>query len=395
MGGRGSGKSTAGSQYVASRLVAKEYFRCAIMRYVLGDIRNSIFQDIYDRIEEAGIKKAVRIREQLLTFQYGSNRVNGIGFKRSSGAQKAKLKSLANYSDVFIEEADEVSEPDFNQLDDSLRTTKSRIRLVLQLNPPEKNHWIIKRWFNLVEVPGVKGYFKPVLKERYKGQVLFIHTTYKNNFPNITESSRRNYENYKDILPDHYYNMIRGLVSEGKRGLIFPNWKPISAKEYEALEYKEYYGLDFGFTNDPTALMGIKEHNNRVYFRELLYEKGLHNADISNRFTDLGLSKQAMIYADQSEPKSISEIALHGGWNIHPCVKGSDSVRAGIDMLHTKEIYYVEDGENLLEEKDSYAWRLDRNKEPTNEPIDDFNHLMDAGRYGVFSKNHESFVGFV
>ncbi|RKZ11060.1 PBSX family phage terminase large subunit [Candidatus Fermentibacteria bacterium] len=394
MGGRGAGRSTAASQCAAAKLMGSDYFRCAIMRFALSDIRKSIFQDIRDRLEENEVDNQVKIREHLLNFQYGDNRIDGIGFRKSSSDQKSKLKSLANYNTVIIEEADETPEEDFMQLDDSLRTKKSSVSVVMLLNPPSKNHWIIRRWFNLIQAPGAPGFYIPQLKALHKKDTVFIHTSYLDNIQNITASTQRNYENYKTTNPEHYYNMIRGLVSEGARGRIFTNWKPISEAEYEALEYDEYYGLDFGFSNDPTALVGIKDHNNRVYLRELIYETGLTNPDICKKLDSVGISKQAINYADSAEPKSIKEIASDG-WNIQPAVKGPDSVRAGIDMMLSKEVFYVETSKNLIKEQEEYKWALDRNKNPTNKPIDKFNHLMDASRYGVYSKSQQGFIGFV
>ncbi len=163
MGGRAAGRSTAGSQYVSARLRDyKQYFRCAMMRYIASDIRNSVFQDIFDRLEESGFidDPDLEISEGgRLAFKYKKNSIIGIGFKKSSGDQKSKLKSLAGFNCVLIEEADEIGEDEFMQLDDSLRTAKSDILVILQLNPPDKNHWIIKRWFNLVDV-GIPGFYK-------------------------------------------------------------------------------------------------------------------------------------------------------------------------------------------------------------------------------------------
>lgn len=395
MGGRGAGRSTSASQYATARLFDSEYFRCAIMRFILSDVRNSIFQDIKDRLEENEVDNLVKIRDHNLNFEYGANKITGLGFRRASSDQKSKLKSLANYNTVIIDEADEIAEADFMQLDDSLRTKKSRILIVLLLNPPSKNHWIIRRWFNLLPVPDVPGFYSPQLKESCKRDTIFIHTSYLDNIENITPSSRINYERYKETNPDHYYNMIKGYVSEGARGRIFKNWIPISEEEYKKLEHIPYYGLDFGFTNDPTALLEIKEHNNRVYLKELLYQTGLTNPDICTKFDLLGLSKKdSIIFADSAEPKSIAEIKKDG-WNVRPAIKGSDSVRAGIDMLLSKEVYYVETSENLRKEQEEYRWALDRDKNPTNTPIDAFNHLMDAGRYGIYSKSKQGFIGFV
>lgn len=380
MGGRGAGRSTAASQFALANLMSPNYFRCAIMRYVLGDIRNSIYQDIVDRAEENEVKEKLEVWENILSIQYGSNKINGIGFRKSSSDQKAKLKSLANYNCVIIEEADEVSEVDFMQLDDSIRTMKSHLTIVLLLNPPHKSHWIIKRWFNLIESE-VPGFYQATLKEKHT-DTLYIHTTYLDNIQNIGLSTRANYENYKTTLPDHYYNMIRGLVSEGARGRIFKNWTPISDEAFNLLPYPSFYGLDFGFTNDPTALVELKTHNKKLWAKELIYETGLTNQLIANRFRQLGISKHAPIYADSSEPKSIVELQ-HEGWNVLPSVKGADSVRNGINFLLSFEVCYTESSLNLIIENQEYKWALGRDKEPTNEPIDDFNHGIDGTRYGA------------
>jgi len=393
MGGRGAGRSKVASQRAVAKIQEDTYYRCAIMRLVLGDIRNSIYQDIYDTFDETGVLPFIDVREHILTFEYGDNRINGIGFKKSSGQQKSKLKSLANYNEVIIEEADETAEEDFMQLDDSLRTKKSDITVILLLNPPHRNHWIIKRWFNLEE-SGVEGYYKPILKDSCKHDTLFIHTNFRDNLRNVDEKTVANFLRYKETKPDHYYNMIEGLVSEGARGRIYRTWQRCTAETFDSLPFKSIYALDFGFTNDPTALVELKQHNEKVWARGLIYDRGLTNKLISKRFTALGMDKRtAVIYADNAEPKSIQELR-DDGWDVRPASKGQDSVRAGIDMLLSKEVFYVENVE-MENEIVEYKWSLDQNKEPTNEPIDDFNHYMDAIRYGVWTENNKTFIGFV
>ncbi|MFA5050963.1 MAG: phage terminase large subunit [Patescibacteria group bacterium] len=393
MGGRARGASYFCSQYIKERVKGKQYFRGAVMRFILGDIRNSIFQEILDRIEEDGDAVRFNIKEGTLEVESGFNSVKGIGFRKSSGDQKAKLKSLAQFTDIYIEEADEIAEEDFMQLDDSLRTIKSNIRIFLIFNTPPKNHWLIKRWFNLLP-SGVDGFFKAELKNEYKDNTCFIFSTYKDNEINLNRTTLDNYERYKITRPEYYYSMIQGLVSEGAKGLIFPNWKVISDEEYNKLEYEPYYGQDFGFTNDPTALIEIKEHNNKIYLKELIYETGLTNKRIAERYSELGISRSAPIYADSAEPKSIEEIRLED-WNILPAIKGKDSVKAGIDYLQDKEVYYTESSKNLAIEKQEYKWSLDKNKEPTNTPVDKFNHGMDGTRYGTYSNNKQDWSGIV
>ena len=188
MGGRGAGRSTVASQFANAKLIDEKYFRCAIMRYILGDIRNSIYREILDRAEENGTKEALDINDSNMTITYGKNTINAVGFRKSSGDQKSKLKSLANYNCVIIEEADEILEEDFMQLDDSLRTIKSDIKIVLLLNPPAKSHWIIKRWFNLIP-SDYPNFYTPELKKGIT-DTTFIRTSYLDNVKNISDQKR-------------------------------------------------------------------------------------------------------------------------------------------------------------------------------------------------------------
>lgn len=388
MGGRGAGRSFVASQFVLAKLADTfQYFRCAIMRFVAGDIRNSIYQEILDRIEEQELQETIQIKA--LSFHYFRNMVKGIGFRKSSSDQKSKLKSLAAYNCVVIEEADEVSEDDFMQLDDSLRTVNADIKIVLLLNPPDKKHWIVRRWFNLVE-SGVEGFYKLSLK-RENNDTVFINTTYLDNIENISQSTRDNYERYKETRPDYYFNMIRGLVSEGLRGRIFTTWKPITDAEFDALPYDSEYGLDFGYSNHEAALEEVKRHNNKVWIKEWIYETGLTNPALSRKMKELGVPEDKVIIADSAEPKSIQELK-DLGWNVIPAVKGPDSVRNGVNQMLELEVYYTEKSKGISDETTGYVWKLDKNKEPTNEPEDKNNHGMDAVRY-VVTRVIE-FIGF-
>jgi phage terminase large subunit len=176
-----------------------------------------------------------------------------------------------------------------------------------------------------------------------------------------------------------------GLVSEGMKGLIFKKWKPITNNEFNDISFSSFYGLDFGFSSDPVALIEVKAHNENIYIRELMYETGYTNPMIAERFETLGLNGSDEVYADSAEPKSIEE--LKGmKWNIKPAVKGADSVRAGINFLLSKNVHYVDTGKNLIKEKETYRWAMDANKNPTDKPVDEYNHLIDALRYAVFTK---------
>lgn len=375
MGGRGGGRSTVASQYANARLLAKDYFRCAIMRYILGDIRNSIYKEITDRVEENGL--GIVANESLMRLEYGLNSINAVGFKKSSGEQKSKLKSLASYNCVIIEEADEIQEEDFMQLDDSLRTVKGDIKIILLLNPPAKNHWIIQRWMKLLPSEQ-QGFYDYELKDGITDTVL-IKTNYKSNIANIAPQSVVQYEKYKETKPTHYWNMVKGYVPETVQGKIFSNWQIIDSIPHEAR--LERRGLDFGYTNDPSALIAIYYYNGGYILDEELYRTGMSNKQIYDTIESC-VNPQTLVMADSAEPKSIDELKLYGG-NVQPVVKGSDSINQGIQYVKDQKISVTKRSVHLLEEYDNYAWEIDKDSgETLNKPKDIWNHAMDAIRYG-------------
>lgn len=378
MGGRGAGRSTVASQFALAKLIENIYFRCAIMRFILTDIRNSIFREITDRAEENEIKDKIRINEGMMALQYRHNSINAVGFRKASGDQKSKLKSLANYNCVIIEEADEIPEQDFMQLDDTLRTVKADITIILLLNPPPKSHWIIRRWFDLLP-SGVADFYVPKLKPEFDSDTLFIRTSYLDNIKNIAPETFLNYERYKQTKPEHYYNLVRGLVPEVVRGKIYSGWIEIPEVPETARLLRHW--LDFGYVNDPTAIGDLYEWNGCLVFDEQAYTTGLLNPQIASIIKNLA---KAITVADSAEPKSIDEIAM-ADIAIIPAKKGSDSIRNGIDQVQSQKIYVTKRSRNIWNEYNNYAWREDKNGEMSNEPKDVYNHHMDGIRYAVSS----------
>lgn len=375
MGGRGAGRSTFASQYAIAKLVAPEYFRCAIMRYILGDIRNSIYREIIDRAQDNEITNALSINDSTMTIKYGANVINAHGFKKSSGDQKAKLKSLANYTTVIIEEADEISEEDFMQLDDSLRTVKADIKIILLLNPPAKSHWIVKRWFDLDPAP-VKDFYIPKLKENIS-DTLIIRTSFKDNYKNLAEQSIRSYENYQFTKPDHYWNMVMGFVPEVVRGKIFSNWQEIATVPHEARLVRR--GVDFGYTNDPTTLTDVYEYNGGYILDEQLYNYGMSNRQIADTILNLP-EPNTLVVADSAEPKSIDEIKGYGV-NIIPAEKGPGSINTGIAFMQSQKISYTSRSKNIKKEYENYSWMINKDGDTLNTPKPGFDHSMDGCRY--------------
>lgn len=381
-GGRGRGGSHFATDYFLFLIMQPAYFRGYFMREVYGDIRSSLWQDFKDRLEDK--EDMINIDDFVLNeskmsvlYKPTGNMINSKGFKKSSGKSSAKLKSIAGATHVVIEECDEVEEDEFDKLNDSFRTTKTdKIQIIRLYNPPSKNHWLIRNNYNLIESEH-SGYYQMVQKNI--SGFLSIHSTYEDNLDNINSSTVAQYENYKNTKPEYYYTQIKGLVSEGSKGRVFSGWNPISISEFNQLPYESYFGLDFGYSEDPNAMIEIKAHNNKRWIRKQVYEKGLTNPKIAEKIKSLGIDIKRPIYADSSEQKSIQELN-DLRLNIIPALKGPDSVLAGIKHIQGLEVYYVED-KDLTFEYQEYKWQLDQNKAPTDTPVDKHNHLLDAFRY--------------
>ena len=378
MGGRGAGRSYETSQKIVANLVQTvRPFRAAIMRAVHTDIRQSIWQELTDRVRDWAIDSALRVADSTMVMEYGRNSVHAHGFKKSSSDRTAKLKSLANYTDAFIEEAEEIAEDEFRQLDDSLRAEGSQIHL--SLNTPPKSHWIIKRWFNVVPIEGLPGFYTLKLKPGAEKEVEFIFSDHTNN-PYLAVSVHERYEGYKQTKPAYYWQMIRGLCPEVVMGRIYSDWREIPAVPHEARFLG--YGLDFGFDPDPAALLAVYYHNGGYILDEKIYATKLENPQLA---TSIKLLPTGPIVGDSAEPKSIAELKTLGV-HVIPCTKGADSVNFGIKHVQALPISYTATSTHLKDEYENYAWKRNKGAVEENDHlgIEDpscANHLMSCTRY--------------
>jgi phage terminase large subunit len=281
---------------------------------------------------------------------------------------------------MWLEEAYEImSESDFDMLDESIRgSTPEGLfkQITITLNPWNEHHWIKKRFF-----------------DSYDPDILALTTNYLCN-EWLDKSDLAVFERMKTNNPRRY--QVAGLGNWGiVEGLIYENWKEeaytlITRKEAQEGRkgvirdnLKTVCGLDFGYTNDPTAFVIalLDRDNSRLYIYDEFYEKGLSNKAIAERIKELGYRKER-ITADSAEPKSIDELKTYG-LNVKGAVKGKDSIVHGIQWIQDLEIIIHPRCVNFLTEISNYTWDTDRFGKKLNVPIDDFNHLMDALRYAV------------
>jgi phage terminase large subunit len=393
-GGRGRGGSHFGTDYFLFLITQPRYFRGYFVRQVLSDVRDSLFRDFKDRIEENETLNindfAIRENDMRITYIPTGNTILAKGVSKD-GSRTAKMKSLAGATHVLIEEADEIGESDFDQLDLSLRTIKAdKVQIIRVFNPPSQKHWIW-RDYNLIE-SDVEGFFKATPKTT--SDLLAIWSTYKDNLKNLQPSTIAKFEAFKETNPDYYYNQVCGLISEGGKGRIYNGWQSISVDEYNRLDLPKVYGLDFGYSNDPNALIEIKYGKGVRYCRELIYTAGLDNVQLLEVMQSLGLDKSSLIIADTGSGGDLRIAEIRRGFkdrpnlrfNIMPALKGKGSIKFGINKVKENTTFVCEDSANLWNEYYEYKWRLDADKCPTDDPIDKFNHLMDAYRYAELAK---------
>jgi len=193
---------------------------------------------------------------------------------------------------------------------------------------------------------------------------------------------------------DKNYLKVYGYGVTGKiEGLIFPN--VYKCKHYPKGCKKEAYGLDFGFTNDPTALIKMGVQSGELWGKEMFYKKGLRNRDIYQLLQRLGIPKWALIVADSAEPKSIADLRAWG-YNVKAAKKGKDSINFGIDLINQYNLNITEDSVNWHKEARRYKWSMHKKKgDLINKPIDDFNHCWDPARYWAMEKISKSQGGQV
>lgn len=406
IGGRGGAKTYEISKFIAYQATVKGK-RCVILRDEKELIRESILNEVllrYDTADEDGILSEnyerldtgikYRLTNEMIVFTKG--------FRASQKNKKANLKSISNVDIAVIEEAEDIIDEDkFNVFADSIRKQSSLTIIIL--NTPDIGHFFLKRYFNLTQV---EDGFYDISPKEIPG-FLCIRTSYKDN-PHLPPHVVSRYEAYGDpeshlYNPFYYKTAILGLASTGRKGQVLTKVKPIKLADYLKLPFREFYGQDFG-TASPAGTVGVKFDKNNCYVRELNY-KPLSTLLIARLYCSLGFNGGDRIIADNADDKAWRKLkkgfsrdelpddyfendrckypAILSGFSVVPCVKGADSITFGLDLMDSMNLYAVEESKNLWEEIQNYVYDQDKNGNYTNEPIDEFNHLIDPWRYVV------------
>jgi phage terminase large subunit len=397
LGGRASGKSYFLEDLIIMKLMGSQFARIAIMRYVRADLADSLIQGLKDKIDMYNLGSKVKIQVQPFKITYKKNTIITKFFKETSSSRTAQLKSLKDFTDVFIEEFEEVTDRDaFRKLSDTILrgvaikhpitgvvTGRIKSRIYMVSNPPHSQHWMVKEFLELQKTE-YEGYSKATLNTNHQDDTEFVFSTYKDNLKHLSEEFVESFEKRKEIDLESYNVDVLGHVSDGLVGRIYKDWLEIEDEDYEAIPCTEIvYGLDFGYSADPTACIEIKKVGNNLYLKEILYHRELTNPQIYDTLLEnVPEILERYIYGDSAEPKSIAELQ-DMGLDIYPAEKGKDSISIGIQLVKQHKVYYTKSSENLKTEISNYLWATDRFKNRLNKPIDSYNHLLDALRYGL------------
>lgn len=322
--------------------LANKPLRISFVSHSLPHVKRGVYRDFKVNMNELAIwdDNQWRATDFIYTFKDGSY-IELFGLEDESRARGPRRDIL------YVNEANLIQKQLFDQL--AMRTVGPKL---IDLNPSDFNCWC----YEVADNPKNKR----------------IHSTYKDNIQNLSQSQIEYIESYKD-LPDDFLWKVFALGERGAaKELIFTKWQ-----QFDEFPNKGdvFYGLDFGYTN-PSGLVKIEHYEGANYVQELIYERGLTKPELFDKIVSL-VPEGALIYADAAEPDSIEEL-YRMGLNIHPAKK---DVWAGIVSVKSYPLFIQ--GKNLVSEMQSYKWKKDKNDNVLEEPVKDHDHLIDATRYAI------------
>lgn len=368
-GGASSGKSHGVVQKVVLKALSpwKKPRKVLFTRKVAATIKDSIFEDVRQCLIDFKIIDHCKVNLSDFKIQLP----NGAVFLFKGMDNPEKIKSIKGISDVVMEEATEFNLEDYTQLTIRLRDKGHLFRqMFLMFNPVSKLNWVYKHFF----LDGTPE------------NTLIIRSTYTDN-RFLDEEVIRNLNDLSSRNPAYYRIYALGEFATLDK-LVFTNVE-VRVLDKKAINHlPSYFAIDFGYVNDPSAFVHVKVDtaNKKLYIVDEYVKKGMLNDEIARTIKALGYHKE-VITADSAEQKSIAELKLNNGIErIRPARKGKDSVMNGIQFLQQFDIIVDERCIKTIEEFENYTWRKDKGtNEYKNEPVDTYNHCIDAIRYAVES----------
>jgi len=354
-GGRFSLKSHTVARILLIR-ARQQKLRVACFREFQNSIADSSYQLLSDLIKEYGLKDFKLTNNSII------NTVNGSDFIfKGLWNNEQSIKSIEGIDIAWVEEAQTVSEKSLEVLTPTVRKDGSQI---------------IYTYNRLLEEDPVHK--RLVLEGRPNTLIINVNYDIALKYGMMPEVIRLEMEDDRDRRPALYKHKWLGEPYSLERK-IYRDWAFIDSIPHEAR--LERYGVDFGYSNDPTSIVAIYKYNGGFILDEITYQKGLSNKQIADVLKNVD---NALVIADSAEPKSIDEIRNYG-INILPCVKGKDSINQGIQYVQDQKISVTSRSHNIHREYKNYFWQMDKSGKIINVPEGGFDHSMDAIRYGLDS----------
>ena len=366
-GGRGSGKSFEVGRF-ATILSFQNNHKILFTRQTMTSAHLSIIPEFQEKIEVLELNDLFNVTRNEIQNKQSNSLIIFRGLKTSSGDQTANLKSLQGVTTWILDEAEElIDESTFDKINLSIRQKGTKNRIILILNPATKEHWIYKRFFESV---GVEEGFTGV-----KNNTTYIHTTYKDNEENLDESYIDEINLIKETNPTKYNHIILGGWLDKAEGVVFSNWK-FGVFNPDGLQVS--YGQDFGFSIDPTTLIGVAIDKKKkiIYVQEHLYKPKLTTSQIA--YVNKEVCGNSLIIADSAEPRLINELSRMG-CNIIGAEKGAGSISLGVALLLDYQIIVEHNSANVSKELNNYIY-ADKGSKLF---VDAYNHTIDPLRYNV------------
>ena len=365
-GSRSSKKSVTMALWSVWNIMATPGANMLVVRKTYRTLKDSCFTQLKWACNRLGVMHMWKFTENPLEAVYLPTRQH-IYFRGLDDSLKITSITCETGSLcwMWIEEAYEImNENDFDIVDESIRGGADGIykQVTLTFNPWNEKHWIKRRFFD-VQDPDI-----------------FAMTTNYTCNEWLDEQDLKVFENMRLNNPRRY--QVAGLGNWGVvEGLVYENWIEREYELKDVRQCKTVAGLDFGYTNDPSALFigFIDTNQKKLYVWDEMYEKGLSNREIAIEIKKMGYGKERIV-ADSSEPKSIDELK-YLGLRVKGAKKGKDSILNGIQYIQDFQIIIHPRCVNFLTEINNYSWDEDKFGNKLNKPVDDFNHLMDAMRY--------------
>ena len=357
--GARSGKSVFITQKILCKACTSKR-KVLIIRKYATTLKDSVFQLFIDQLKKWKIYKFCKVNMSTYTITLPNESV--LLFKGLDDPEK--IKSITDITDIWTEECSELSRDEFTQLDLRLRSQAGNLQIFVSFNPVSKQNFVYQKWF----VNGTPA------------NTFILHTTYKDNkflpkeyIEALLEKQKSNPTYYKIYALGEFCTLDK---------LVYYNWK-VEDFDHTQIKGKLLIGLDFGYTNDPTALVASVMTDKKIYIFKEWVDTNKTNPQIAQVIKSLGFQKSAII-CDSAEPKSIQELRQNGIYAARESTKGPDSIIHGIQRLWEYEIIVHPSCTETITEFENYAWQKDKTTgEYINKPIDMFNHCMDALRYSL------------